>query len=240
MLRNKKFLWPILALLILGAPAFYFIWRGFKGVPADTLSAQNPEEKKPSGLPPPGLDRPINITEDIPETVSKASLEKIAFLVAELKKNPDYFSAWLDLGSYRKLIGDWEGAIEAWEYAGAIRPLNYISFSNLGDLYHYYLKDFPKAEKNLLKALENEPTFISGYIALHELYSFSFKEKSHLADDILLQGISKNPENVVLLSRLASYYLSAGDRAKAREYYGKALGLEPGNEEFRRQFEALR
>lgn len=151
--------------------------------------------------PTPSLDRPINITANLPDQTKKLAREKIAYLVGELKANPDFFAAWLDLGLYRKLIGDFEGARETWEYAGVIRPLNFISFGNLGGLYAYDLKDPAKSEANFLKALENGPEEVQLYEKLYEVYRFMIKNEDR-ARAILEKGIAANPQTSGRLQNL--------------------------------------
>ena len=125
----------------------------------------------------------------------------------------------------RKTIGDYAGAREAWEYANAIRPGNYVSFSNLGDLYHYYIKDYPKAEENLLQAIKNEPSHIGSYRALVDLYTQSYTEKLGEVPSVLSDGLKKNPDNYDLLIMFASYYKNAGDKVNAISYYNKAIAV---------------
>ena len=74
-----------------------------------------------------------------------------------VNENPDYFNGWIQVGLLKKVIGDFEGASDAWEYAGLIRPQNSVSFSNLGELYWRYLRDYPKSEANFKISLANKP-----------------------------------------------------------------------------------
>ena len=85
------------------------------------------------------------------ENAKKIASAKIQDLSSQLKKDSDNLENWLVLGVYRKIIGDYEGAKEVWEYAGAVRPQNSVSFNNLGELYAYYLKNNKKPKKITLK-----------------------------------------------------------------------------------------
>ncbi|OGN27179.1 MAG: hypothetical protein A2941_03315 [Candidatus Yanofskybacteria bacterium RIFCSPLOWO2_01_FULL_49_17] len=138
-------------------------------------------------------------------------------------------TAWLQKGILKKNAGDYKGAKEAWEYAAKIRPEDYIAYNNLGDLYHYYLKDYSKAEFYLKKTVELKPDYLQGYTNLHDLYRIFYKEKSDFADDILLEGIKNNQQDYYLRIILASYYKDAGDKQSARKYYEEALRLNPPN-----------
>ena len=59
--------------------------------------------------------------------------------------------------------------------------------SNLGDLYHYYLKDFAQAEMYLKQAIANEPANAFLYKNLADLYTLSYKEKAHLAEGVMAE-----------------------------------------------------
>ena len=136
---------------------------------------------------------------------NEAAVKELKDLSLQLKSEPNYIQGWLQAGILRKYLGDYEGASLAWQYAALIRPNDYIAFSNLGDLYHYYLHDFPKAEKYLRKAVDLKPDYVAGYKNLFDLYALSYKEKTNLAEPILLEGIKKNPSDTYLQGILNSY-----------------------------------
>jgi tetratricopeptide (TPR) repeat protein len=139
----------------------------------------------------PDLDRPINMPDSLPEDAQKIAREKIEDIAKNLKENPKLFNYWLELGVYRKMINDYEGAAEVWEYAGVISPKNSTSFNNLGDIYAYYLKDNKKAEENFLKALENDPNKIYIYRNVYEFYRYVMKD-TEKSRQILEKGIELN------------------------------------------------
>lgn len=206
-----------------------------------STTAKKGDEEVVVSLPLPNLSRPYSIPSSFPEEFRKNITSSIQETVARLKINPGLLADWLSLGVYYKTIGDYEGAREAWEYASAIRPKNYISFSNLGDLYHYYLKDYPHAELNLLKVVANEPTNIASYKNLYDLYTLSYKEKAPEAPRILERGLMSNPHSTDLLSLLGDYYRLNGNPTIARTYYLKALeeSKNQGNTSLQGTFEKL-
>ncbi|MEK7558431.1 MAG: hypothetical protein AAB507_01230 [Patescibacteria group bacterium] len=173
----------------------------------------------------PSLDRPVYFNANLSEEVKKILTDRISADIAMLKKNIGDIETWILLGADYKAAGDYGGARLAWEYANAIRPANYVSFSNLGDLCHFYLKDYPCAEKNLLISIKNEPAYIAGYRALYDLYALSYKEKFSEAPKILLKGLAVNPKSVDLMILLAQYYRDTGDKGNALLYYDKAIAL---------------
>lgn len=148
-----------------------------------------------------------------------------------VKINPEHFFGWIELGLYKKTIGDFEGARDALEYAGVIQPKNSLSFANLGELYWRYLHDYPKSEANLKISIIHKFDDVQTYITLAELYHYSYKEKYDLAPQVLIDGINANPEAEGLMRRLAYLYEQRSEWAKALEWWKKILLLHPGDEE---------
>lgn len=146
-----------------------------------------------------------------------------------VKKDAGYFFGWVQLGLIKKVIGDFVGARDAWEYAGLISPANTTSFANLGEIYWRYLPDFPRAEKNFRISLKNKPSEFSTYDSLAQLYFFSYKEKKNLAYDVLLEGMTINPQDPNFPRALASLYERDGNWTKALEWWQKVLVAEPNN-----------
>ena len=220
------------ALAIAGAAWWFFMPENNESAPVDTSLQEVTGQKiaKPAerpSAPPTGADKFI----ELKNTALKREMptEEIKALSSALEREPDYPKGWLQLGILRKFAGDYEGASLSWQYASVMRPADYIALNNLGDLYHYYLKDFQKAENYMRQAVAAKPDFISGYKNLHDLYVFSLKEKSALADDVLLEGIKNNPKDYYLRTILASYYKDQGQKDLARKYYEEALLLNPPN-----------
>lgn len=158
-------------------------------LPLETVGVE--QNAKPS-IPIPNLNRPINITGNLSEAEKKAVTAKIAEISSALKESPDLFESWLVLGIYRKMIGDYEGAREIWEYAAALRPGDFIPFNNLGDLYAYYLKDTKKAEEYFSKAVELSPNRVHLYQSFYDFYRYVMKDDAK-AKAILEKGIAANP-----------------------------------------------
>ncbi len=207
-MSRKNIIFIIILVVIFGF-AGYFIYKDNQQSSGQTGEEQNDgvlpydiskvEEKMPD------LDREIIVK-------SKFSLEQRQKLLSDiqdtrerLKEDYDVLQEWLQLGLLYKALEDYEGAKEAWEFAGFLRPKAGVAFHNLGDLYHFYLPNYELSEKNYLKSIENAPTMIITYQKLHELYIYSYKEKEHLADDILRQGLQANPGNEYLQAVLDQY-----------------------------------
>lgn len=175
---------------------------GDKGYKVEVVSIPTASTDNPK-IPVPGLNRKIVFSKNTSDEAKSIITEKINKIVEELKKNSSLPQDWISLGLYRKVAGDYEGARDAWEYAGAVSPENSVSFRNLGDLYGYYLNDSKKAEENLLKAIENDPNQIEYYFKITEFYKNVLNDMDK-ARQIVQQGIAANPASEELKSLLTS------------------------------------
>lgn len=169
-----------------------------KDYKVELVPAQNPV-----GMNMPDLDRKIVFAGNTSDEVKGIITKNVEKLAKELKENSDLFQNWIDLGMQLKIAGDYKGARDAWEYAGAIRPQNSLSFRNLGDLYGYYLKDNKKSEENFLKAIKNGPKEIEYYFKTADFYREVMKDPIR-ARAIVEQGIESNPDSKELKSLLSS------------------------------------
>lgn len=186
------------------------------------------------GIPAPDLARPIVFPAGVSEEFKRIMTERINKTSAELKKNPENIDVWLDLAIHRKTIDDYKGAAEIWEYVLEFQPDNSVVLGNLGELYHLYLKDYPKSENYYKSAIALDQTRIALYRGLHELYKYSYKKETTAAADILKIGLERNPDNTDLLILLGVYYKDTGDKKSARLYYTEALSIAKvaGNTQF--------
>lgn len=175
--------------------------------------------------------QPIIVKKSLAEATVILAKKKIGEAVAAIELNYDYDSPWLDLGAYRKLIGDYTGAIAAWEFLGVIRPNAYVSYHNLGDLYAFTLNNPQKGEQYFLKSLQVGPANIQGYLALAVLYHDSaVLGKADQVEKILLRGVAANAGNFSLLVNLAGYYRDNGQKDLALKYFEEALAADPQNQ----------
>ncbi|KKR64777.1 MAG: hypothetical protein UU06_C0041G0001, partial [Parcubacteria group bacterium GW2011_GWB1_40_5] len=150
--------------------------------------------------PVPNLDRKITVYPGaIISAESKAvATEKIQTLQSQLKQNTGDVKAWINLGIYQKMAGDYDGAVLSWKYAGRLSPTNYVSFGNLGNLYAYFLRDNAQAEIYYKQAISKGQTQAYLYIQLAEVYRDIFKDMDR-ARAIITEGLSKIPNDPSLL-----------------------------------------
>ena len=186
------------------------------------------------------IGSPIVVSAQLSDGSKKQAIDKLNETISIIRQNYDYPNAWYDLGAYRKLIGDYDGAIDAWNFIGLIRPKDYILYNNLGDLYSFVLKDYVKGEANFLKAISNNPENVNGYTQLATLYEYAYKEKSAEAEIILLLGIKSNSKDVGLKITLAQYYERNNRKADALKYFEEAAKLDPANNSLQEEVSRLK
>ncbi len=160
----------------------------------------------------PNLDREIVFKGDFTEEQKNRAIAEIKMITASLKANYDKSEDWLNLGIWRKTVGDYEGAAEAWSFTTIIRPKDPVAFHNLGDLYSQYLPDYSKAEQYYLVAIEKDtghnPFF---FIKLYEFYRYYYK-KLDLAEKTLLDAIKANPGDEQLKAILDDFRKEIGKK----------------------------
>lgn len=203
-----------------------------------TTSVEAPTGNKPSESKPPYTGRDPGEFRPVPEEVklfTEAQREQLRATLQShanaVKKDSAYFSGWIQVGLLKKTIGDFQGAADAWEYAGVIQPLNSLSFANLGELYWRYIPNFPRSEANLKTSIKHKADDLQTYTTLAELYHYSYKEKYELADDVLLDGLKANPGSDTLMRRLAFLYEQRKEYANALEWWQKVLEKNSGDTE---------
>lgn len=175
------------------------------------------------------VNRDIRIQVLLNPAVELEARTKIQELNGMIRANYDYDAQWLDLGAYRRMIGDYEGAKEAWEFLAKIRPQSFVVFHNLGDLYAYEFKNYSKAEENFLKSVANKPSNIQAYSQLVTVYRYLDTAQAAKIEPLLLKGIAANPEDANLRVLLAQHYEGQGRKEDALKYFKEAFRLDPKN-----------
>lgn len=185
---------------------------------------QIPIDASGSSLVRPELDRTVTIPVRFNAEAKAILLSNIKTLKSQIENDPGSFQAWSDLAMQYKIIDDFEGAAEIWEFLNKAAENNTVSRVNLGNLYHYELKEYAKAEASFKAALAINNRLPEAYTGLHELYRYSYKTNTTLAEDILKDGIAaiSQNQNIDLKLMLAGYYKEKGRNADAKEFYTQA------------------
>ena len=149
------------------------------------------------------LKRELVFPSNNPPEINKKYETDINKTISELKKNPDSFDNWTSLGSFRKMIGDYDGTIEAWKNAEILQPNNPLTESNLGNLLGYYMKDPVNAEKHYLKSVELGPKDGFWYYQTFLFYKEVMKDDVK-AKNIIEKGVKNCPNDIDLANILKS------------------------------------
>lgn len=155
-------------------------------------------------VPAPSLERPYTPPADAPASIQAEDRAAVAAAIAELKKNPDFITNWLQLALYYKNAGDYAGAEEIWVYATKAWPADSVAYNNLADLYQNYLHDYGKAITYWNKVIALKPDAVSAYINLAALYRINLQDSTK-AKATLEAGLKANPNNPDLQHALQSY-----------------------------------
>lgn len=159
----------------------------------------------------PDLNRPLNFPAGSSPDFKVIIEQKIADNIKKLKNDPSLVDEWISLGINRKIAGDYQGAREAWEYAAILSPNDGVIFTDLSDLYGYYLRDNVKAEANYLKAIEKDPHFPNYYIRAANFYREVMGDLSK-AKAILEKGLGAVPNDINLKQALEQINLLIANR----------------------------
>jgi tetratricopeptide (TPR) repeat protein len=244
-MKNKKLL-AIIGLAIVALGAGFFIYRDINKEVSDTTievtdntldtsDVQAVEEGvTPSAPKAPTLVRSTEFKNTLSPEAKTIILTSLASVTKTIEKNSTDIDAWIMLGVYRKNLGDYEGAREAWDYAKILAPKDVVPYNNLADLYHYYIKDLKKSEENWKKAIAVKNDYVLAYVGLVDLYKYSMTDKKGEIPAVLKDGIAKNPDAVDLMVMLAHHYQDAGNPTEAKKAFGEAITVAErlGNTEF--------
>ena len=220
-MSQTKIVGIIIVLLVLAGVAGALLRKSSTPV-TNTPILQSQESAASSSAP--SLARQVRLSTDLSPDAQRILTSNIKKLQASLARNYDNYGDWMDLAIRYKMAGDYDGAREIWEYISYIHPSEPVSLHNLGDLYAHYLKDYPKAEDYYKQAIDAEPTQAIHYLALFDLYRYSYKQNTNAAVDILKLGIPRvvGNEAIDMYTALGSYYQDKKDSADAIIYFTKA------------------
>ena len=162
-----------------------------------------PQQSAGTAPAPPSLDRSLVFPPVFSGEAQRLMTDKMKAAVADIKKNPQSFNAWANLGVLRHDIDDFEGAKEIWQYLARVSPDQPVPYVNLANLYAFELKDPVKAEENFTKALEKGPKEVLTWRSAYEFYRYVRKDDGK-AREILKRGIAET--NSPDLQYLSDHY----------------------------------
>ena len=153
----------------------------------------------------PPLNRQVVFSDSVPESVKVTIRAKVAAIQKRLAEDPLRADDWYDLAVWYHTGSDYEGAREVWKFLTNSIPNDTTAYDNLGKLYHFTLKDYPKSEEYFLKSIQIAPYSPVPYLELFQLYAYSYKKDTNAAVDILIKAIELFPTNSDPLTLLGGY-----------------------------------
>ena len=132
---------------------------------------------------------------------------------------------WLTLGVLYHGANDFEAVRVVWEFLLKVMsgPKTAVLYDNLGKLYKFDLKDFPKSESYFRQSIEVNPDSTTPYFELFELYRYLYKTDTSAAVDIITEAAEAFPNNPDPYVLLGSYYREMKNYDEARAAFTKAL-----------------
>lgn len=174
----------------------------------------------------PSLDHEAAFARGVSKETEDMLRSKVTLDQDALKKDSTNLDAWLDLAIQYKQGGDISAAVQIWKYLDTAFPQQSTSAFNLGVVYHQNLKQYDRSEKSYQEAIRRDPNAPIGYLGLHELYRYSYKQNTTAAVDVLLEGMKRIPMDANIPIALAAYYRDEKkDNIQAVEYIQKAIAV---------------
>lgn len=203
-------------IIFIGTIIFYFTYYKVDKTETTSYADDNiytANDFKNSGLEPEELDRLIN------------RLNK-TYVLLEEKNNP--YSSWIDIGMYKKVLGDYKGAEEAWMNAVTLTDRPDLAYGNLANIYFYNIKNYDLAEEYYQKAIEisvNPFTYREG---LSDLYRYIKTDKKDLIEKNMLDGALSDPNRKLkYFEYLYYYFVDEKNIDKEAEYLKKIKEVNP-------------
>jgi len=142
-----------------------------------------------------------------------------------LDRDPYLATAWYNLAQARTYLGDYEAAVEAYEFAFAIEENFWQAMHDCADLC-VELKQYHRALKHYLDLLE-----AYGAESEAELYAqigrcYLYLDRPQAGVTYFLQAARLDPMNDELFFRIGECYASQAYWANAVQYFEKALEVE--------------
>jgi len=146
-----------------------------------------------------------------------------------LDLDPYSYLAWYNLGHAQSYLGNYNEAVEAYEYAYIINPQFEFAYRDCAELC-FEIKKYLKALNCYLELLEQVKTDSDIYFCIGQCYQ-QLKEYD-AARSYYTQTLQSDPLNDEVLYFIGECYAEEGEWKSALRYYKKAMRIEDAREEY--------
>lgn len=157
----------------------------------------------------------------------------------KIKKDPEDFGAYFEIGFVKAEFKDYPGAAEAYKKSYALNPNSLVALNNLAGVY-IKMKEYSKAEETYLESINKFSDYVQSYYGIIDLYQNYLTERKSQIEPILLKALSGLPNDQNLLSLLAGYYRDTKQNDKAIGIYERILSLRPEDNLIKQEIESLK
>lgn len=157
-----------------------------------------------------------------------ASMEEVQAAVDKAKKEPENFDAQLKAADLYNQIGRYEDSITYLTAANKIKPDDYETIVNLGNV-NFDGGKFEEAEKWYLNALTKKPDNVNVRTDLGLTFIFRDPPNYDRAIEEFEKSLKTEANHIQTLQNLTVAYTKKGNAAKANETLAKLESIEPTN-----------
>lgn len=161
--------------------------------------------------------------------LAKKYAESIAFHERFVNLYPYSKQAWYNLGQSYEYFGQYEDAIDAFEFAIAIDPSFEFAYRDCAELY-FQRKDYPRALRHYLDVLEQFEPDQDLYLNIGQCYLEM--GELEIAKAYFQKAIRFDSLNDEVHFFLGECFFREGQYQKASKAYLKAIGIEDRREEY--------
>lgn len=164
---------------------------------------------------------------DVSDPAIQQKLTTIENLRENIKKGEDFVSSYIEMGRIYEQLGDDRRALATYKELARLRPKSSPPFIVMGQYYREH-EQYTLSEKNLLKAVENDPDNVSIYQDLSLLYIYCIQGRESSFETMILDIVNKYPTiKPNLIHILAFYFRDINNKGKAQVYLKQLFELAP-------------
>ncbi|MDP2684223.1 MAG: tetratricopeptide repeat protein [bacterium] len=216
-MKNNKILVYLIIVILIGGVGYYIYNKEVKISEKSNQNIEN-EQKDPFA----DLVIPVDIDEAT-KTVMQTHIDNTKEMYNE---KPDIWETWIAIGNLKAMLGDYEGAIDAYRESISLQSNNILGYRNIAEVYKNNLHDYEKAIEYYRLAIELAPGDPEIYIALALIEEYQLKDLVS-AEETYLNGLRATGNNFEILNRVLYFYKNNNNPEKANEIQNKINKLYP-------------